>query len=40
MIEIDWNNDERSNDVNKYLVDPHRDNESRQKAFLGAGTDS
>ena len=35
MIEIDWNNDERSTDVNKYLVDPHSDNESRRKAFLG-----
>lgn len=35
MIEIDWNNDERSTDVSKYLVDPDSDNESRRKAFLG-----
>ncbi len=35
MIEINWSNDERSTDVNKYLVDPYSDNESRRKAFLG-----
>jgi hypothetical protein len=38
IIEIDWSNDERSMDVNKYLVDPDSDKESRRKAFLGGWT--
>jgi hypothetical protein len=38
MIDINWNNDERNTDVNKYLVDPDSDNESRRKAFLGGWT--
>jgi short-subunit dehydrogenase len=38
MIDINWSNDERNTDVNKYLVDPDNDNESRRKAFLGGWT--
>jgi hypothetical protein len=38
MIDINWSNDERNTDVNKYLVDPESDNESRRKAFLGGWT--
>ena len=38
MIDINWSNDERNTDVNKYLVDPDSDDESRRKAFLGGWT--
>lgn len=37
MIEMDWGHDERTTDVNKYLVDPDS-NEGRRKAFLGGWT--
>jgi len=38
MIDINWSNDERNTDVNKYLVSPDSDNESRRNAFLGGWT--
>ena len=37
MIEVDWKNDGRNTDVNKYLVVPDS-NEGRRKAFLGGWT--
>jgi hypothetical protein len=33
MIRIDWSNDDRHPDPQKYLVDPDSDNESRWLAF-------
>ena len=38
MIEINWGQDDRNIDVNKYLVDPLSDNQSRRKAFLRGWT--
>ena len=35
MIDLDWGNDERSEDPQDYLVNPNSDNRSRLKAFLG-----
>lgn len=37
-IRIDWKKDDRHPDPNKYLIDPHSDNQSRRKAFLGGWT--
>ncbi len=37
MIEINWGNDGRNTDANKYLVDPDS-SEGRRKAFLGGWT--
>ncbi len=37
-VKIDWNNDDRHPEAEKYLVDPHSDNQSRRKAFLGGWT--
>lgn len=38
MIKLDWNNDQRSPEVNNYLVDPNSDKESRRRAFMGGWT--
>ena len=34
MIKINWDQDDRNPNVDKYLVDPNHDNQSRRKAFL------
>jgi hypothetical protein len=33
MIKINWNQDDRNTDVNKYLVNPNSDKRSRLRAF-------